>query len=176
MGMMMTGRWRITAALLLAGCVNGVAPAPKTIPVLHMPAGKSPPDTAETCWASDTTPAVIETVTDHLLIRSEQRDDLGNITRPAEFETKTAQRLLQDRERVWFEAPCRADMTIAFIASLQRALKARGRYFHPITGVYDQETGEAVRKLQADRGLDSPILSRMTALDLGLVRQGANGP
>ncbi len=169
----MTGRRLITAALFVAGCAGGTAPqtAPKNIALLHLAAGKTPPEREGTCWASDTTPAVIETITEHLLIRPEVRDAAGNVTRPAEFETKTAQRLVQDRENVWFAAPCTADMTVDFIASLQRALKARGLYLRQVTGVYDQETGEAVRRLQAPRGLDSPVLSRATAIELGLVSQ-----
>lgn len=170
MGIQMTGLRLITAAMLLVGCTGGQTPQspPKNIPVMHLASGKTPPESEGKCWASDTTPAVIETITEHLLIRPELRDPTGNVTRPAEFETKTAQRLIQDREMVWFAAPCAAEMTVDFIASLQRALKARGRYLNAVTGVYDQATGEAVRKLQAERGLDSPVLSMETALDLGL--------
>lgn len=174
MGITMAGLRLITAAMFLTGCAGGVASQnpPQNIPILHLPAGTSPPESDGTCWASDTTPAVIETVTEHLLIRTEQRDAAGNVTRPAEFETKTAQRLVQDREMVWFAAPCAGEMTVDFIASLQRALKARGRYLHTVTGVYDQTTGEAVRKLQSERGLDSPVLAIETARDLGLASQG----
>lgn len=166
----MTGQRLIITVLFLAGCAGGHVPdtSQKNIPVLHLPADKSPPEKDGICWASDTTPAVIETVTEHLLIRKELRDSAGNITRPAEFETKTAQHLVQDREVVWFTAPCAPEMTVDFIASLQRALKARGRYFNAVTGIYDNATGEAVRKLQAERGLDSPVLALATAVSLGL--------
>lgn len=166
----MIGHRLIWASVFLAGCAGGIPPQSplKKIALLHLAEGKAPPDTGGDCWASDTTPAVIETITEHVLIRPELRDTAGNVTRPAEFETKTAQRLVQDRKMVWFAAPCAAELTVDFIASLQRALKARGRYFNAVTGVYDQDTGEAVRKLQAERGLDSPVLSLETAFDLGL--------
>lgn len=176
MGITMIGL-RLIAAMFLTGCAGAIAPQnpSQKIPVMQLPAGKSPPETKGICWASDTTPAVIETVTEHLLIQTEQRDDAGNVTRPAEFETKTAQRLIQDREMVWFEAPCAADMDVSFIASLQRALKARGRYLNAVTGIYDQDTREAVRKLQAEGGLDSPVLALATALDLGLAKRNFSG-
>lgn len=164
----------ITAAVFLTGCAGGLTPQapPQNIPLMHLPADKTPPEKDGVCWASDTTPAVIETITDHVLIRPERRDAVGNVTRPAEFETKTAQRLVQDREMVWFEAPCAAEMTVDFIASLQRALKARGRYLNDVTGIYDSATGEALRKLQAERGLDSPVLALETARELGLASRG----
>lgn len=173
----MTGQRLIIAVMFMAGCAGGFGTERSAAPiaVLHLPNGTSPPQKAGICWASDTTPAVIETVTEHLMIRKELRDSAGKVTRPAEFETKTTQHLIQDREVVWFTAPCAPEMTVDFIASLQRALKARGRYFTAVTGVYDSATGEAVRKLQAERGLDSPVLALATAVDLGLANSGPAG-
>jgi len=175
--MTMTGLRLIIAGVFLAGCGGGLMPQEpqKSIPVLHLAAGKKPPQADGTCWASDTTPAVIETITEQLLVKPELRDTTGKVTSPAQFETKTVQRLVQDREMVWFTAPCPADMTVDFIASLQRALKARGQYFNVVTGVYDQATGDAVRKLQAERGLDSPVLAMATAQDLGLAAEAPKG-
>lgn len=174
----MTGQRLIMALVFLAGCGGGMMPQEpqKPIPLRHLAAGKTPPQADGTCWASDTTPAVIETVTEQLLIKAELRDERGKVRSPAEFETKTVQRLVQDREMVWFTAPCPAEMTVDFIASLQRALKARGRYLNVVTGVYDQATGDAVRKLQAERGLDSPVLAMATAQDLGLAAEATKGP
>ena len=62
-----------------------------------------------------------------------------------------------------------ADEFHAFVASLQRALKARGFYLQPLTGVLDAHTSEAVRRFQADRGLDSLRLSLAAARELGIV-------
>jgi peptidoglycan hydrolase-like protein with peptidoglycan-binding domain len=116
---------------------------------------------------------VIETVTEQVMVRAEKRGADGQVIRAAQFQTKTAQRLVQDRETVWFRAPCAPDITVELIASLQRALKARGRFYSEITGVYDVETGAAVRKLQAERGLDSPVLAQETIRELGLAASGA---
>jgi peptidoglycan hydrolase-like protein with peptidoglycan-binding domain len=61
-------------------------------------------------------------------------------------------------------------MTPAFIASVQRALKARGYYRGPVTGALDTRTGRAIQRYQRDRGdVDSATLSLRSARDLGLV-------
>ena len=158
----MAGIWRITAAAVLAGCM-GTGPD-QPIAVTTQPQAAR----AGQCWAKDTTPAVIETVTEHAQIRPEQRDAAGNIMTQAEFETTTAQRLVQDRKTVWCAAPCPGQRTVSFIASLQRALKARGLYIGAVTGVFDTATGEALRQFQAERGLDSAVLSLAAARALGL--------
>ena len=163
----------IGALLLLAGCARpAVAPPQQALlsaELVHLPEGSQPPPEPGVCWAKDTTPAVIETVTEQVLVTPEQRDANGNITTPASYQTKTHQRLLQDHEEVWFRAPCPQDMTVNFVATLQRALKARGYYLAPVTGVMDATTTEAVRRFQAERGLDSPELSFSAAKELGII-------
>ena len=64
---------------------------------------------------------------------------------------------------------CPADVTADFVATLQRALKARGLYLLPLTGVLDAATLEAVRRYQASRGFDSPILTLAATRELGIV-------
>ena len=87
---------------------------------------------------------------------------------PASFRTRTQQRIVQEREEIWFRAPCPEEQTVQFIASLQRALKARGLYLMPVTGEMNAETAEALRRFQAERGLDSPVLSLGAARELEL--------
>jgi peptidoglycan hydrolase-like protein with peptidoglycan-binding domain len=61
-------------------------------------------------------------------------------------------------------------MNSGFIASVQRALAARGFYQAPITGVMDEATTAAVRLYQRQQtGVDSPLLSVDAAKVLGLV-------
>ena len=127
-----------------------------------------PEPVAGVCWASDVTPAVIETVTEQLQVSPEIRDEQGNITAAASFRSETRQQMLQDREQVWFKSPCAEALTEDFIATLQRALKARGFYLLPLTGAMDAATGEAIRRFQAERGLDSPVLSLAATRDLGI--------
>ena len=131
--------------------------------------GDGPPASPEgECWASSVTPAVIETVTEQVLVSDEVRDATGTVVEPASYRTQTQQRMVQDREEVWFRAPCPAEQSVQFVASLQRALKARGLYLMPVTGEMDADTAEAVRRFQAARGLDSPVLSLAAAQELGL--------
>jgi hypothetical protein len=127
-----------------------------------------PPGPEGACWQADIRPAVIETVTEQVLVRPELRAEDGSVT-PAVYATETHQRMVEDRGTVWFRAPCPAEMTPEFVATLQRALKARGLYLLPLTGVLDAPTRTAIRRYQTARGLDSDHLSLAAARDLGLV-------
>ena len=173
----MTSRFYGTAAviigcLVLANCTAGrnIGPARAglEIEVLRLTTAGPPEGPEGACWASDTTPAIIETVTEQVMITEDVRNAAGAVTAPASFETRTFQRMVQDREVVWFRAPCAADMTVAFLATLQRALKARGIYLAPVTGQMDTATADAIRRFQAMRGLDSPTLSLAAAKELGI--------
>lgn len=139
------------------------------IELVRLKDGGPPPGPDGACWAKDTTPAVIETVTEQVVVSDEVRDANGAVTVPASYQTKTHQRMVQDHEEVWFRAPCPEDMTVTFVATLQRALKARGLYLAPVTGEIDQTTQEAVRRFQESRGLDSPTLSLSAAKELGII-------
>lgn len=68
-----------------------------------------------------------------------------------------------------FDPPCPATMDAEFIASLQRALQARGLYDGEIDGTLGTGTRKAIRTYQAARGLDSDILALDSARQLGLV-------
>lgn len=127
-----------------------------------------PKGPAGACWQADIKPAVIETVTEQVLITPEARGEDGQVI-PAVFGTETSQRIVEDRETVWFRAPCAQEMTVDFIATVQRALKARGLYLLPLTGVLDAPTREAIRRFQRSRGLDSDHLSLAAARELGIV-------
>lgn len=159
-------------AVAVAGCTATQVSAPRAndlaIDFLQLKEGDQPPKVEGKCWAKDTTPAVIETVTEQVVITDEVRDVAGTVIIPASYQTKTHQRLVQDHQEVWFRAPCPEDMTVNFIATLQRALKARGLYLAPVTGEMDATTAEAVRRFQAERGLDSPALSLSAAEELGI--------
>ncbi|MFC6759366.1 peptidoglycan-binding domain-containing protein [Sulfitobacter porphyrae] len=55
------------------------------------------------------------------------------------------------------------------MASLQRALSARGLYAQQITGTLDDATRAAVQRYQKPTGPDSGVLSLETARSLGLI-------
>jgi hypothetical protein len=131
--------------------------------------GFGPPDAdPASCYGREVDPAVIETVTEQIMVEPEQLDRNGNVRRPAVFMTATEQRIVEDRREIWFETPCAMETDPTYIATLQRALSARGHYAGPVTGVLDPATVEAVRAYQRPQGLDSGVLSLAAARQLGL--------
>ena len=153
-----------------------------------MPGGTSDPDTVQrldtlppgaapgTCWAQDTSPAVVETVTEQILVTPAEVADDGTVTRPASYRTETAQKIVQERLVTRFRVPCRAEMTPEFNASVQRALRARGLYRGPINGEMDRRTRAAIRSFQKPQGFNSDILSVAGARQLGLVAVARETP
>ena len=87
----------------------------------------------------------------------------------ARYSTSGAQPRNGMIEETAFRVPCPEVMTTDFIATLQRALAARGQYDGPITGRADPATRRAVQGFQKSHGFDSPILTLDTAQKLGLV-------
>jgi hypothetical protein len=122
-----------------------------------------------TCWAKIVSPALLETVTEQVLVEPARLAADGQVETPAIFRTETRQRIVTEREVTWFETPCPAEMTPDLIATLQRALAARGFYDGPVTGQIGPATSAGVRRYQAATGLDSPVLSLAAARALGLL-------
>lgn len=143
---------------LLAACQ--VAPAPSAATRAEASAPTAPaslPAASEGgCWTTDRVPALTETV--YVADASGARQPQTRELRPAE-------------ERL-FAVPCAREMTPELIASLQRALNARGLYAGAVSGAMDAETVAAVRRYQAPLGLDSGVLSLDAAQQLGLIAVG----
>lgn len=130
----------------------------------------APPGAAPgTCWGKHVSPAVIETVTHQVMVQPAEILSDGTVTQPAIYRTETTQQIVRKRKETWFETPCEDAVTPDFVASVQRALAARGLYRGPITGEMDAGTRAAVRRYQKPEGLDSGILSLAAARKLGLV-------
>ncbi|MES2144860.1 MAG: peptidoglycan-binding domain-containing protein [Pseudomonadota bacterium] len=164
----------LVLALFLGACGTAVPDEPATradfsAGLVRRASDVPPEGPADACWANDETPAVIETVTEQVLVTPEIRAADGTVTQAAVFATNVDQRMVQEREVVWFQTPCPADMDETFLASLQRALKARGFYLRDLTGQMDAGTRNAIRRFQTERGLDSETLSLAAARDLGLI-------
>lgn len=164
------------ATLLAAGCarmdVPDVAQLDEPEPVkthAMLPPGADP----DACHGQDVTPAVIETVTEQVMLQPAQIGSDGTVLYPAVYKTETRQAIVQERRELWFETPCGAELTPEFVASLQRALKVRGVYRGAITGEMNARTRRAIRAFQKPQGLDSAILSTAAARQLGLVAFGA---
>jgi len=161
---------QVLALALLANCTaqTGGYQAPEF--------GAAPPGAPDgTCWGRLETPAVIETVTEQVLVQPAVLGANGQVVRPASYRTETRQNIIKERSQRWFETPCPVQMSQAFVESLQRALAVRGLYAGQITGQMDARTQAAVRQWQQARGLDSGMLSLETARALGLVAVARNG-
>lgn len=161
-------------AVMMLGACQSTAPGAVVArlgePELEQRLDTPPPGArAGSCWGKDVTPAVVETVTEHVLLQPAQVTVEGEVTAPALYKTETQQRIVRERREIWFETPCDSQMDAAFVETLQRALKARGHYRGPINGEMDTTTRRAVRRYQQPQGLDSAILSMAAARQLGLV-------
>lgn len=171
----MRPRTLISAALTgLAAC--GQIPAPDLAALvdpagIQVSRGMGPPGADPgACYGRETTPAVIETVTEQVMIQPPQISSSGQVIEPGVFVTETRQRIVRERRELWFETPCEVQRGDAeFISNLQRALEARGHFRGMITGVMDARTRRAVRSYQASEGLDSAVLSVAAARRLGLL-------
>ena len=108
------------------------------------------------CWTVDTV---------RLASPAHDASTTGEVINAAKIDEPLA----EDRQEIWFETPCEEDLTPDFVASLQRALAARGGYDAPITGTMDTATRDAIRAYQTAQGLDSATLSLAAAQQLGLI-------
>lgn len=94
----------------------------------------------------------------------------GTVDTPAAFRTVTRQQILRERREVEFETPYASVMTPEFIASVQRALLARGYYIGAITGQIDTRTSRAIERFQTDQNdVHTTTLTLRSARALGLV-------
>lgn len=162
----------LSLALLLAACtakVPGPAATDLSAALVARNSSTPPAKPEGACWAETTTPAVFETVTEQVVATPERRASDGRLIAPATFRTETRQALVAERQDFWFQRPCDDVLTPDLIATLQRALKARGAYMAPVTGVLDAETQRAIRVWQRPRGIDSEVLALVTAQTLGLL-------
>lgn len=151
--------------LMLAACTPAGSEWSGTAGPVQAPPGAP----AGTCWARNATPAIIETVTEQVLVTPAEIAPDGSITQPATYRTETRQKIVRERVESWFETPCPAQITPELTASLQRALTVRGIYHRAINGQMDARTRAALRRFQAEDGLDSATLSIESARKLGLV-------
>ncbi len=160
----------LAALVALTACNNTLSPASLSEPDIMRSVEQAPPGAEPgSCWGKDVTPAIIETVTEQIMLQPAEVHSDGSIKQPALYKSETRQMIVRERKEIWFETPCDAELTPEFIASVQRALAARGLYRGAINGEMDARTRRAVRAFQAPQGLDSGILSLAAARKLGLV-------
>ena len=121
------------------------------------------------CHGSAQIPAIYEQVIGEIeVIQAEIAPD-GTVLRPPVYRRAPVPRLVRPRTQMRFETPCPDQVTPDFIASLQRALRARDYYSGAITGTMTPQTTTAIRHYQSERGLESGQVSLQTARALGLI-------
>lgn len=126
------------------------------------------------CFVPYTAPAVIETVTEQVLVQAEKRaidPQTGQsvIISPAIYRTETVQKIISDRKESQIQIVCPIDQSFDFVQTLQRALSVRGHYFGAITGQMDQRTKRAVRKVQKSYGVNIADVTVELAQGYGLI-------
>ena len=160
------------ALVALAGCMETYATRSDQSPIGPLADPVVVDATEGTCFERVTTPAIIETVTEQVMIQPASVRSDGTVDSPAAFRTVTRQHILRERREVEFETPCASVMTPEFIASVQRALLARGYLRGQISGTLDRPTTAAIERFQTDQGdVHTGVLTLRTARTLGLVAQ-----
>lgn len=164
------GLCAVAACVALSGCdvptdARSAGRLSKFQVVQTAPPGAAP----GTCWGNRVTPAIIETVDREVLVQPAQVSADGRIQQPAVYRRESRQEIVQERREVWTEIVCTPQLTEDFIASLQRALAARGYYSGEVTGLPDNRTRTAIRKFQAEDGFSEGILTVAAARKLGLI-------
>jgi len=149
---------------MLAGCDTALAPG-----VPELVSAEISHDAEGRCWGRDIAPAVIQTVTAHEVDTPAVLAPDGTVLTPATYRSVTRQEIVRERGEQAFETICPPVYTEDFVASLQRALAARGFYRGEVNGVMDTATGRAVQDFQREDGPDSPLLSIAAARRLGLI-------
>jgi len=166
----MTLQRPLLLAALLLGSLSACIPPDANREVVTRAERDAPPGAApDSCWGKYVTPAIIETVTHQVMLQPAEVLADGTVIQPAVFKTETRQDIVRPRHKTWFETPCDRDLTPEFVASVQRALAARGLYRGSANGEMDRATQTAVRRYQKPQGLDSGLLSLAAARQLGLV-------
>lgn len=153
----------------LAGCENAEGDLKSAIQPQQTKTSAPERDDDGTCWITLTTPAVIESVTHQKQVKSAKQNKEGGDPTPAEFTTVTEQKIVQERQESRVEVPCDDALTPEFVASVQRALAARGLYSGAVTGKMDAATRGAIGVFQQDLGIMTDTLTIDGARKLGLI-------
>lgn len=122
-----------------------------------------------TCWGKIPTPAVVETITEQVLVTPAKVNPDGSIATLPVYRAERREHIVTPRTDRWFEIPCPPAFTVEFVSTLQRALIARGLYAGAVNGNMDDATRRAVLAVQSAEGLPSDVLSIETARELGIV-------
>lgn len=162
----------LIAAML--GLVSACVPQNQSVSQVNKAASNHQSPATETaadgsCFAREITPAEYDHVMGQVQVVQAELAPDGTILRAPIYRNAPVPRLVKPQAEVTFPAPCPDQVTPQFIASLQRALFARGYYKGRINGKLDAPTSAAVEHYQQQFGLDSAQLSLRTARELGII-------
>ena len=121
------------------------------------------------CFASDPGKMVTQVVVNRVLVEPEVTGDDGTVIQPAIFRDIESEVLVPAGPPTRFEVICPQNLSQSFVASLQRALSARGAYLGDINGRLDDRTRNAILAYQSSQGRQSANLSIETAINFGLM-------
>lgn len=108
-------------------------------------------------------------IVERVVSAPETTDENGNVLTAAVYRDEEREILVPVGEPERFEVICPQNLSQSFVATVQRALLARGYYVGSVNGLMDQQTRNAILSYQKDQGLRSPNLGVETAIGLGLV-------
>ncbi len=153
----------LTPLVFLAACAETPSVTRGPAPGIYQPSLIAPPDAPPgTCWNKTETPALVQTVTEDVLVRPAQMSPEGTIQTPPVYRTETQQVIVAERQSTWFQILCSEDLTPDFVTSVQRALQIRGYYSGPVTGKIDAPTQGAIRRFQSQEQIDTADLGDLT--------------
>ncbi|SLN30228.1 Putative peptidoglycan binding domain protein [Roseovarius litorisediminis] len=155
-------------ALVLAACQSAL-PRPFKPEVVQLLDQEPQYPRPGTCWEKSSIPDAGAPLTGRMWEIPSSSGTNGSDVKPAADDAELQESDFEARKDIWFETPCREVLTPEFIASLQRALKARNLYAGPVTGEYGTQTSAAVYSYQAPQGLQTGVLSIAAARQMGLV-------
>lgn len=147
--------WVVCAAFL-AGC------APARPPIIAS-------EETGRCFTTAPVPAIYEQIPGEIMVVQAEIAEDGTVIHPPIYRRALVPRVVRPRGEMRFATPCPEEVDTDLIASLQRALAARGLYAGDATGQMDRATRAAIRAFQEPRGLNSDTLSLETARALGLI-------
>ncbi|MEP1768564.1 MAG: peptidoglycan-binding domain-containing protein [Sulfitobacter sp.] len=157
----------LVSAGILSACLQSETVSEQGVVIGN---GLAPPGApAGTCWGKIPTPAVVETITEQILVTPAKTNPDGTLASLPVYKEESRQQIVTPRTDRWFEIPCPPAFTVEFVSTLQRALRVRGLYAGEVNGNLDTVTRRAVLALQTADGLPSDVLSIKTARELGIV-------
>ncbi|MEC7670177.1 MAG: peptidoglycan-binding domain-containing protein [Pseudomonadota bacterium] len=167
----MTRRSALFPALLIALAACTPVDTPPEAPAPQFTTQKAEDGS---CWGTVVIPAVYEQVPGQVQVVQAQVDENGTIIQPPIYRNATVPKEVRPRREKRFPAPCPDQITPEFIASIQRALLARGYYRGGVTSRFDEPTLNAILRFQSERGLKSSQISLDSARELGLAAVDLN--